>query len=182
MTTIQTKSDIIAALQQSYEQVISTATQLPDTQFFTGTDTEWSPADYLKHLILSVKPFARALQLTPEQLESMFGTSADGSMTYTELVEAYDAKIQAGLRAESSPSFTPVSYDLPEDVQNIQGYLIEAWEITNKSLIAVLDNWSELDMDTYVLPHPALSNITLREMCFFTIHHNQVHNKDMQSK
>ena len=31
------------------------------------------------------------------------------------------------------------------------------------------------DLDKYVLPHPLLGKVTLREMLYFTIHHNEHH-------
>ena len=181
MTNIRTREDISIALQQVRVQVTTTVTQLSNSQFFQGTDTSWSAADYLKHLILSVKPFARALELSTERLEQRFGASQTGSMTYEELVERYRARLQAGIRAEDFPAVTPTSYKFPDEVgEDIQRYLIETWDKANENLIDRVANWSEENLDIYQLPHPALSHITLREMCFFTIHHNQLHHKDIQ--
>ena len=181
MTAIQSRVDILTALQQAHLQVSEAATQLSDAQFFSQTDPSWSAADYLKHLILSVKPFARLLSFPAERVEKLFGTKTAGSTTYDALVERYEARLRAGLRAENAPSFTPASYKVPEDAGNdIQGYLIGTWDKANQELIAALPNWSEDDLDTYQVPHPALGDLTLREMCFFTVHHNQLHRADIQ--
>ena len=42
-----------------------------------------------------------------------------------------------------------------------------------------LGNWSEKDLDKYKLPHPLLGKLTVREMLFFTIYHNEHHLKAM---
>ena len=42
-------------------------------------------------------------------------------------------------------------------------------------LLEQVEAWSESDLDTYVLPHPLLENLTSREMLFFTLCHNQRH-------
>ena len=38
-----------------------------------------------------------------------------------------------------------------------------------------LDKWTEKQMDEFILPHPLLGKITLREMMYFTIHHADHH-------
>ncbi|NBX80802.1 MAG: DinB family protein, partial [Flavobacteriales bacterium] len=37
------------------------------------------------------------------------------------------------------------------------------------------DNFTEDDLDKYVLPHPLLGKLTLREMLCFTIYHVKHH-------
>ena len=38
-----------------------------------------------------------------------------------------------------------------------------------------IDSFSEKDLDNYILPHPLLGKLTIREMLFFTIYHVQHH-------
>jgi hypothetical protein len=38
-----------------------------------------------------------------------------------------------------------------------------------------LDTYSEDELDQYILPHPLLGKLTLREMLFFTIYHVKHH-------
>jgi hypothetical protein len=181
MTTIQTRAEILTALQQAHVQVSEAASRLSDAQFFEQGDPDWSAAGYLKHLILSVKPFARLLNFPAARVEKLFGTTSAGSMTSVELVAKYEARLRAGLRAEGAPAFTPASYKIPADAgDDIQGYLITTWDKTNQQLIAALPNWSEANLDTYQVPHPALGDLTLREMCIFTVFHNRLHAADIQ--
>ena len=42
------------------------------------------------------------------------------------------------------------------------------------------DNILEKDLDFYVLPHPLIGKLTLREMLFFCIYHVQHHHKITQ--
>lgn len=44
-----------------------------------------------------------------------------------------------------------------------------------RRLCASLDSFTEKELDQYVLPHPLLGKLTLREMMFFTIYHVQHH-------
>ena len=180
MSNIQTKTDIQQALQEANQHVTDVSKNVLATDFLKGTSDNWSSADYLKHLILSVKPFARGLSLPPEQREKIFKRADRASLTYDELVTRYQQGIQAGVRAENSPSFTPAQYKMPDEAEDIQSHLISTWEDACMRLMTALDQWSEDDLDTFVVPHPALVEITIREMCYFTIHHNRLHGNDIQ--
>ena len=81
MTQFNNQSEIIAGLQASSQAITEASNRLPMSDFIRGTDTQWSPADYLKHLILSVKPFASALKLPHDQLDDLFGKATRSSMT-----------------------------------------------------------------------------------------------------
>ena len=51
-----------------------------------------------------------------------------------------------------------------------------AGSVFNAQLLKKVENWKESDLDKYVLPHPLLGKISLREMLYFTdfhiLHHN----------
>ena len=179
-TTIQSKSDILTALHTAHKASINTITQMDNDNLFRTSETRWSSADYVKHLIMSVKPFAKGLLLPPEQLGQMFGTTDEGSMSYAELVDKYEAKMATGFGAEDT-GIVPVNYRMPEGVTDEKAYLIETWDEANQRLFKALENWTEADLDTYQLPHPAIGNITIREMLFFTIHHNELHHEDIKA-
>ena len=38
-----------------------------------------------------------------------------------------------------------------------------------------IDSFDEKDLDRYILPHPLLGKLTIREMLFFTVYHVQHH-------
>ena len=40
-----------------------------------------------------------------------------------------------------------------------------------------IDHYSEQDLDKYILPHPLLGKLTMREMMYFTIYHVQHHQR-----
>lgn len=174
------KTQIIDDLKEIQQTLHETLVNMPEDKFFTGTETEWSPADYLKHLIISVKAFAKGLTLPHDQMEALFG-KADGSKTYAELIAIYQERIDKGLRAEEVASnITPLNYRMPDNVDDIKTYLIETWNDANNRVYTGLEGWSEDDLDHYQVPHPAIGMLSLREMLFFTIHHNRIHSEDIK--
>ncbi len=42
-----------------------------------------------------------------------------------------------------------------------------------------MNKYSEEELDKYILPHPLMGKVTLREMLYFTIYHVQHHEKQI---
>jgi uncharacterized damage-inducible protein DinB len=176
----QTRDEIVAQLQHVQANLTNTVQAILDEQFDKGTPDSWSAAGYLKHLILSIKPFAKALNFPKEQLQKMFGTPDHPSRTYADLVALYKARLSEGVRAENYEAITPVVYRLPEDLQDLKAYLLDVWNDSNNRLLTALQAWDDAELDAYQIPHPAIGLLTIREMLFFTVHHNTLHWHDIE--
>ena len=84
------------------------------------------------------------------------------------VVTKYKTKLAAGGKA--SGPFIPSSIDFERKEE-----LIKKYKQQKQKLITKIEKQSEKDLDTYILPHPLLGKVTLREMLYFTIHHNEHH-------
>ena len=180
MNAPHSKTDLIERLTHVQQGVVQTIEAIPSDELDVGRGETWSAAGYLKHLILSVKPFAKALAFPAEQLQRRFGLSDRPSRSYDELVAVYQARLDDGVRAEDYERITPVAYRMPEDVQDVKAYLLDTWKDSNNRLLDALNGWNDADLDRYRIPHPAIGTITLREMLFFTLFHNTLHWNDIQ--
>jgi hypothetical protein len=178
---ISTKLDILSHLSHIQQAVATLTNAMTGEQFFHDTDTRWSPAGYIKHLILSIKPVAKALNLPPDRILSLFGAPAQPSRSYDAIVAAYTARLAEGIRAEDYENVTPGFFRLPEGTTDEQRYLIDTWNDSNARLIAAVNGWDETALDTHQLPHPAIGAVTVREMLYFTIHHNTLHWRDIEA-
>ena len=180
MSQPHSKTDLIVLLSEVQAGLDSTVQAQSAEQFNRGTETDWSPSDYLKHLLLSNKPFVKGLGKPKEFLESAFGLIDRPLLSFDDVVAEYASKIAGGVRAEDSPTVVPVAFRMPEDVQDSQAYLREMWNATHANLVKTLEDWSEDDLDRYQIPHPVLGMISIREMLFFTLHHNRIHWGDIR--
>jgi len=180
MTELYAKSDITARLKAVQMGLSETVAAMPPEQFERITGEEWSAADYLKHLILSVKPFARVASMPTDKIHEMFGAPDHASMSYEDFVTLYHRRLGEGMRAELVPSVTPVEYRLPPETTALKAALLPAWNDGNNRLIAALETLDERSLDNFQLPHPAVGLITLREMLYFTVYHNNMHWGDIQ--
>ncbi len=50
-----------------------------------------------------------------------------------------------------------------------------------QTLCSKLEKFDEIERDTYILPHPLLGKLTIREMLYFTIYH-VAHHKELVMK
>jgi hypothetical protein len=172
---IHDKSQIILALNEKVDEFNNYIAPLNKEQFEVTPNGKWSAGQNLDHLIRAIKPLQPAYSLPKFALRILFGKTNRPSKTYDELVAKYKAKLSAGGRA-SGPFIPPfISFEK-------KGELIKKYAEQKQRLIAKIKKQSEKDLDVYILPHPLLGKVTLREMLYFTIHHNEHHLESLKNR
>ena len=180
MSDPQSQQDIVEQITAIQHGLSNDIERITDARFCTGTAESWSASDYLKHLLLSVKPVAKAMSFPAEVLERQFGRSERASKSYAEVLQAYKKRLEEGIRVEDFDKVVPVFYRFPEGTTDERAYLVQSWNEANQRLIDATQKWSEADLDHLQIPHPAVGMLTLREMLFFTLFHNMLHWHDIQ--
>ena len=173
MTTISKITELIIALQNANQRVTRWFTEIPVENFFTRRGEIWSASDNLDHLIRSHKPISKALKLPKFTLQAMFGKPERRSKTYEEICDVYKAEIAKG--AQASGRFLPEQQSPMENAGGKKAELLEQWSKASAELVETAGKWNENDLDGYLLPHPLIGKLTIREMLFFTIYHNLRH-------
>lgn len=173
MIEINLKSELVAALKDSNQRAEEWFSAMPTKDFFTRHGAAWSPSDNVDHLIRAVKPIAKALKLPKITLQAMFGKPVKPSMSYEELCKVYRDEIAKG--AQASGRYLPNQESPMHDAEYRKLALLESWSKANAELLAVVERWEIDEMDRYLLPHPLIGKLTIREMLYFTIYHNLRH-------
>lgn len=158
------RTEITTLLANNHKVFLEQIDQLSDTDLCYAPEDKWNAIQQLDHIIRSVSPVNMAMGLPKFILKWRFGTANRPSKTYEQLVEKYQHKLLEGGRA--SARFTPpfIRADQKKNLVHKLQKLIQA--LCNKT-----NSHSEESLDTYILPHPLLGKITLREMLYFTAHH-----------
>ncbi len=172
MSEIQSKIQIISSLQDSERRIQEWFYNLPADHFFTRQAEAWSPSDNVDHMIKAIKPITKALKLPKVALQTLFGKPVDPSRTYQEICTIYGDEIAKG--AKAGGSFLPQQQD-PDNREEKKAELLQRLSQELGKLISAIEKWGENELDEVQLPHPIIGKITLREMLFFTIHHNLRH-------
>ena len=173
MTIFNTKTELIAALKDSNHRVTNWFKGIPADTFFNRQGDVWSPSDNVDHLIKSHKPITKALKLPKITLQAMFGKPEKPSMTYEELCQIYRDEIVKG--AKAAGRYLPNQQNPTEDAGEKKEELLDQLSKASAELVSAAEKWDENELDQYLLPHPLIGKLTIREMLFFTIYHNLRH-------
>ena len=139
---------------------------LPEEVFFDGSEAHWSPAHHLSHLNITHRTLSASLQQPKAALLDAFGKSERQSRSYDEVRETYRAALAAGGKA-------PARY-IPVLSGESQAQLVSEFRRATQDLRAAAE-WSEADLDSYLLPHALLGKLTVREMLYFAAYHQRHH-------
>ena len=168
------KQAMIQLLQQNYAQLIEQVSQLDERALLYAPAEKWNALQQVDHLIKSVTPVNMAFGLPTFILSWRFGVANRPSRSYDALVDRYHIKLQAGGRA--SLRFIPPPVIAISEKERL---LLQLNKVNNQ-LVRRIAKYKDFTLDKYILPHPLLGLITLREMIYFTAYHASHHGKTIQ--
>jgi hypothetical protein len=167
---IISKAQILSGLQMANDELITFCNKIDSGKFFFQPADKWSIAQNVTHLTVAARITSLAYRL-PKFIVRIYGGKPNRlSRNYDELVAKYKLKLEQGGRASGPfiPKYVP-------EARGQKNILLD-FEDKMKILInAVEKNWQDYQLDKYIAPHPLLGKLTLRELCYFTIHHTYHH-------
>jgi hypothetical protein len=166
---------IIIKTQEAFAAVPALCITIPDNRFFESRGEKWSGAQHVRHLVISTKTTTAAYALPKFIVRLVAGRPNRSSRTYDELVEKYRAKLQAGGKASGRY--------IPKEIKPAsKEKLFRDWDRSTQEYIKALrSNWKDAQLDQYIVPHPLLGKITLRELGYFTIYHTYHHMESIRN-
>lgn len=165
------KQQITEQLTKKHQLFADYISGLCEADFSATNAGKWTAGQQLDHIIRGVSPVKTALSIPKFVPKLIFGTANRPSRNYDELVAKYQGKLAAGGKA--SGRF------LPKQIQiNQRSILLKKLLTTVEGLNRKIEMQTEEDLDKYLLPHPILGKLTIREMLLFTIYHVQHHHKN----
>ncbi len=165
---MEDKKFIETLLRTHADDLVSFVNTQSASQFIETPGGKWSVGQNLDHLNKSLSPVNLALRLPRFVLRVLFGKPNRTPRTYDELVDRYHQKLAAGGRA--SGQFIPPSINADK-----KDKLIEKFRKETIAMSKLMNHSQENQLDNYLLPHPLLGKLTLREMLFFSVYHIKHH-------
>lgn len=164
------KEEIIKELDSAGTKFIEFCADIDNITFFNQPTEKWSIAQNVKHLVTSANTTRLAFSLPKFIVKIYAGKPNRASRSYDELVIKYKLKLQQGGKA--SGRFIPQPLAADTGKENLLNFFAQSM---NKLVKCIEKNWADPQLDQYIAPHPLLGKITLRELCYFTIHHTYHH-------
>ena len=166
------KESIIKELSEKHQSFTEYIQSLTDNKFIDKRNsTKWSAGEQLQHIYLSVRPVNLAMLIPKFILRFLFGKPHQ-NRTYEELVVTYQKSLLNGGKAGSQ--FIPKNVSIGK-----RKILTDDLATLINSLNEKIEGLSEQDLDKYILPHPLIGKISIREMLYFTIYHVQHHHQSV---
>jgi hypothetical protein len=166
------KEEITEKLLRNHELLVQTLRDMPGEILNRSNDSKWTPAQHFDHISRSINPLGILFKLPKWLVRFRFGMSNRDSRDYDAVAEKYRARLKAGGRAAGR--------FLPDQKPFEKTRLVQKGERAVEKLSRSFSRWSEREMDVFIIPHPLLGKLTVREMLYFTIYHIEHHRKLIQ--
>jgi DinB superfamily len=144
---------------------------ITEADFNSPIDGKWSAAGHIQHLINSIKPLNQVFLAPKFLLKLITGKPNRKSRSYEKLVEKYLEKLKTA--NPTTNRFGPKEGKIYTK-KDLRDRLLSEYTKFEKN---IEKKWDEESLDMYLIPHPLLGKLTVREMVMFTIYHSHHHQK-----
>ncbi len=163
------KAKLISEILAKKKLALEACQNFNEAGFKTSINGKWAASGHIEHLINSIKPLNQLFILPKFVLTVWVGKPNRTSRSYESLVEKYTEKLKT-----NNPTinrFGP-SKDKNRTKQELLKLLEKQYENFAKKLET---NWTDETLENYLIPHPLLGKLTVKEMVMFTIYHTEHH-------
>jgi len=173
-----TKKEISNLLTQKHQDLYAWLKKHPLDKWEMGPSNKWTTGQHILHLIQSEKPLNLALKLPRLVLKYRFGKCNRPQRNYDQIVEKYNEKLKSIPKNAVSPFSNNMI--VPTELQKQQ--FIDKLETEHQKMQKLFDKWKDKDLDSYIVPHPLLGKMTLREIVMWTAYHTECHLNTLNEK
>lgn len=162
------KEEIIEALGSSAKEVTNWLETQADEKFNQGPEGKWDTSQHLDHLHKTASLISKALKTPKMILRAQFGKPNREGRDYDGVVKKYRDKL--AITDTSKNGFAGDSYGKEDKEKQIEAFKKQVEKVQKN-----LKKWSEKDLDNYLVPHPLLGKMTIREIMMWTSYHHLHH-------
>lgn len=148
-----------------------------DENWVKGPKDKWNTGEHIVHLIQSEAALNKALLLPKFYMKYKFGTNNRENRTYAQVVKKYQDKLVANPDVKS-----PISKKMPTITLDNKSTFISKLKKGKLKLLKKFQKWNDRDLDTYLLPHPLMGRMTIREIMMWNAYHTEHHYNILKDK
>lgn len=171
------KDDIALLLEEKHQTLLSWLESQDIDKWQQGPNGKWTSGQQALHLLQSIKPLNDALSMPKFFLKYKFGKANRDVRDFEAVVNRY----QERLKDAQGETFKG-SRNMKVPHPNEKKYILNRLHIENKKLQAKTLKWSDKQLDSYIVPHPLMGKMPVREIIMWTAHHVEHHTKQLQEK
>lgn len=171
------KEIVLERMKAEFDALVEWISNHPDEKFeYAPEEGKWTTGQHISHLLKSAEALNQLMGLPPATLEAQFGKMNRPERDFDTLRTRYMGRLTTAKPIPASPFRTgviPVA-DKPQ--------LIADLEAAQNKLLTLMDRWEDADMSVYIVPHPLLGKLSIREMGHFFAFHTADHIHTLQTK
>ncbi|MBC7848848.1 MAG: DinB family protein [Chitinophagaceae bacterium] len=161
------KKELVPNFLLTHQEIIEYVDALDETQFMRSEGGKWTAGQQICHLFLCLQTISNAL-VSKQSIVHKFGTLERSLMNYDQVVAIYKEGLANGGKAQDRFLPPPVSVDERFLVRNSVRGMLQLLQLQ-------LQNFSDEELDTIVLPHPFLGRLSIRELIYLMTFHATHH-------
>ena len=171
-----TKKDLIAAIDKAHQETMAWyENQSNDDfnkEFVAG---KWTAAGHLYHLIVTNNEIAKGFGLPKMMLRMSFVTSNRKERTFDQQRQKYKDSLAKIINTTGQGAKPGSKYEPDSEVVYDKSELLKEYQESLTTLLEKIEKQSEEQLSKFVLPHPLMGKLTLREFAYFADFHTQHH-------
>ena len=164
------KHAIADLLERSYAQYISFIEETDDNFWNYAPTGKWTTGQHTHHLLQSTKPLNFALSLPKVVLSWKYGTSNREPRPYEQIKQRYKERL-----ADSQGKVYKGSQNMEVPAISEKEYLLSRLQVQSKKLEYKTVNLSDKVLNTFILPHPLMGKMPIKEIIMWSAHHVDHH-------
>lgn len=172
-----TNSELLNLTNQKFQNLFDFLETHDLDKWNKGPEGKWTSGQHIMHLIQSAKPLNRALGLPMFILWYKFGKANRPPRTYDDVVAKYHRKLK-----EVGNIVSPFSKNMPETPKEGKHEIIDILSKEKKILLKKISKISEKSLDKYLIPHPLMGRMLIREMIMWNAYHIEHHQTILEEK
>lgn len=170
------QKDLITDLLESkHQELFYLLESFDQDQWESGPVGKWTVGQVALHLLQSIKPLNDAMSMPKFILRYKFGKANREVRDYETVVNRYKEKL-----ANVQGGVSPFSRNMKTITFKDKDYILTRLKMENKKLQYKTQKWKDSSLDNYILPHPLMGKMPVRELVFWTAYHVEHHTKTLK--
>jgi len=164
-----TKEELLLLFDKNHRKIIEYVCALNDAQFIYSSNNKWTAGQQLNHIYLTLLPFPKLLP-AKEYILQKYGKIDRPTWSFETVIQNYYKTSRKAPEQFLPDVITPDQKNAI--AKNIQGILVE--------IESLLEQYSEEELHTLIIPHPLLGRLTIREMFYLMSYHPLHHLRQVE--
>ena len=165
-----TKLELIQLTNDKFQNLFDFLQTHDSEKWNKGPEGKWKTGQHVLHLLQSAKPLNRALGLPMFVLRFKFGKANRPPRNYDVVKNNYKTKLAA-----AGTVISPFSKNMPETPPEGKQAIIDKLRKEKEVFLKKIGRISEKNLDKYLIPHPLLGRMLIREMIMWNAIHIEHH-------